>query len=76
MYTQRKRVSVGHELLINPSVILLDGLLPIMSWLFDAAQLLTASLLRHCAHGSPPTACLAFGAFGVLKIFLKGRSIV
>ncbi len=24
-FVQRKRVSVGHELLINPSVILLDG---------------------------------------------------
>ena len=26
-FVQRKRVSVGHELLINPSVILLDGAL-------------------------------------------------
>jgi hypothetical protein len=51
---QRKRVSVGHELLINPSVILLDGAAPRASLAEGLSGLIWLLLPCSTARPAPP----------------------
>ena len=59
---ERKRVSIGHEMLINPSVLMLDG-----------APLSRRSYLACACHNPGPGICVTWDVAGVPSVTSSGK---